>query len=96
MIGDGHYLNTILELGPTLVATAVRLEPTLMRREMVGQPVTPSSFINSDKMDSTLNTWPSPSTLSFSHSQCLLDHFSTNNDSPFLVYKFLMNCNPCI
>lgn len=54
MIGDGHYLNTILELGPTLVATAVRLEPTLMRREMVGQPVTPSSFINSDKMDSAL------------------------------------------
>lgn len=26
MIGDGHYLNTILELGPTLVATAVRLD----------------------------------------------------------------------
>lgn len=69
MIGDGHYLNTILELGPTLVATAVRLEATLMRREMVGQPATPSSFINSDKMVSTLNAWPSPSTLSFSHSQ---------------------------
>lgn len=26
MIGDGHYLNTIFELGPTLVATAVRLK----------------------------------------------------------------------
>lgn len=90
MIGDGHYLNTILELGPTLVATAVRLEPTLMRREMVGQPETPSSFINSDKMDSALCAWPSPSTLFFTFSV----HFSKNNYSPFLVYKLLMNCNP--
>lgn len=55
MIGDGHYLNTILELGPTPVATAVRLETTLMRREMMGHPATPSSFINSDKMVSTLS-----------------------------------------
>lgn len=69
-IEDGHYLNTILELGPILVATAVRLEATLMRREMVGQPATPSSFIKSDKMVSTLNAWPAPSTLSFLHSQC--------------------------
>lgn len=70
MIGDGHYLNTILELGPTPLATAVRLETTLMRREMMGQPATPSPFINSDKMVSTLsrNAQQPPSTSTFSQS----------------------------
>lgn len=87
MIGDGHYLNTILELGPTLVATAVRLEPTLMRREMVGQPVTPSSFINSDKMDSALYAWPSPSTLSFSHTQGISLQTTT---LPFLFIRIVI------
>lgn len=87
MIGDGHYLNTILELGPTLVATAVRLEPTLMRREMVGQPATPSSFINSDKMDSALYAWPSPSTLSFSHAQGISLQTTT---LPFLFIRIVI------
>ena len=70
MIGDGHYLNTILEPGPTPLATAVRLETTLMRREMMGEPATPSPFINSDKMVSTLswNAQQPPSTSTFS--QC--------------------------
>lgn len=70
MIGDGHYLNTILEPGPTPLATAVRLETTLMRREMMGQPATPSPFINSDKMVSTLsrNAQQPPSTSTFSQS----------------------------
>lgn len=70
MIGDGHYLNTILEPGPSPLATAERLETTLMRREMMGQPATPSSFINSDKMVSTLcrNAQQPPSTSTFS--QC--------------------------
>lgn len=86
MIGDGHYLNTILELGPTLVATAVRLEATLMRREMVGQPVTPSSFINSDKMASTLNAWPiSINIVFFTLSVPLSEPFSTNSDFPLFV-----------
>lgn len=68
MIGDGHYLNTILEPGPTLLASAVRLETTLMRRETMGQPTTPSSFINCDKKVSRLswNAWQPPSTLTFS------------------------------
>lgn len=61
MIGDGHYLNTILEPGPTPLANAVRLETTLMRREMMGQPATPSAFINSDKMVSTLPKFPATS-----------------------------------
>lgn len=73
MIGDGHYLNTILELGPTPRATAVRLETTLMRREMMGQPATPSPFIKSDKMVSTLsrNARQPPSTSTFSQSATL-------------------------
>lgn len=73
MIGDGHYLNTILEPGPTPLATAVRLETTLMRREMMGQPATPSPFINSDKMVSTLsrNAQQPPSTSTFSQSATL-------------------------
>lgn len=68
MIGDGHYLNTILDSGPTPLATAVRLETTLMRREMMGQPATPSPFINSDKIVSTLprNAQQPPSTSTFS------------------------------
>lgn len=53
MIGDGHYLNTILEPGPTPHTTAMRLETTLMRK-MMGQPATLSVFINFDKMFSTL------------------------------------------
>lgn len=52
MIGDGHYLNTISEPGPTPQTIAVRLETTLMRK-MMGQSVTLSPFINSDKMFST-------------------------------------------
>lgn len=73
MIGDGHYLNTILEVGPTPLATAVRLATTLMRREMMGQPATPSPFINSDKMVSTLsrNARQPPSTSTFSQSATL-------------------------
>lgn len=89
MIGDGHYLNTILELGPSLVATALRLEATLMRREMAGQPATPSSFINSDKMVSTLNAWPSPSSLSFSHSQGL----SLQTANPCLEVSLYFCCS---
>lgn len=82
MIGDGHYLNTILEPGPTPLATAVRLEPTLMRRKMMGQPATPSPFINSDKMVSTLsrNAQQPPSTSTFStmcHSRCICLHQSS-------------------
>lgn len=66
MIGDGHYLNTILEPGPTPQATALRLETILMRRKMMGQPATPSHFLNSDKMVSTAfqNTTLSTSTFS--------------------------------
>lgn len=52
MIGDGHYLNTILEPGPTPHTTAMRLETTLMRK-MMGQPATLFLFINFDKMFST-------------------------------------------
>lgn len=72
MIGDGHYLNTILEPGPTSLASAVRLETTLMRREMTGQPATPSPFISFDKMVSTLlwNAQRPQSTSTFS--QCVL------------------------
>lgn len=64
MIGDGHYLNTIFEPGPSPLATTVRLETTLMRRKMMGHPATPSPFINSDKMVSTLswNAQQPPST----------------------------------
>lgn len=73
MIGDGHYLNTILEPGPTPLATAVSLETTLMRREMMGQPATPSPFINSDKTVSTLssNAQQPPSTSTFLQSATL-------------------------
>lgn len=95
MIGDGHYLNTILELGPTPVATAVRLETTLMRREMMGQPATPSSFINSDKMVSTLsrNAQQPPSTSSFSQSANLREFVHTQSLYPTCLlapYTFVL------
>lgn len=93
MIGDGHYLNTILELGPTPVATAVRLETTLMRREMMGHPAPPSSFINSDKMVSTLsqNAAQPPSTSSFSLSVTLRAFIYTVS----LPYFFLSSLYFC-
>lgn len=101
MIGDGHYLNTILELGPTPRASAVRLETTLMRTEMMGEPATPSPFINSDKMISTLswNAHRPPSTLTFS--QCVSHSAFVQTPlsvcyllgSPFAFIGFLYNAS---
>lgn len=72
MIGDGHYLNTILEPGPTPQTTGVRLETTLMRK-MMGQPVTLSPFINSDKMFQHCSKMQPPTTLTFTQcvTQCI-------------------------
>lgn len=81
MIGDGHYLNTISEPGPTPQTIAVWLETTLMRK-MMGQSVTLSLFINSEKMFSTqfLNAFP----LDF-YTMCLSVHLSIQPSYPSLL-----------
>lgn len=105
MIGDGHYLNTIFEPGPTPLATAVRLETTLMRRKMMGHPATPSPFINSDKMVSTLswNAQQPPSTsinIDF-FTKCHSVHLSTHLSSPYFshignLYSVRIISNPAL